>query len=715
MIHSQEIPDLSGLETENGDTHPLTQTMANVLRHIEKDGLDIDRIMDAVVETAVRHFDAYDGSLIVINEAQHIEHTGYYQDEPHRRQPDVFLQDVLREGVAGWVIRKRRPYLLSNIYTDKQWLKRPDTPPNAPPESAISAPLLTRGRVIGVLTLHRQNTPPLNNQDLVLLANLASEAASHVENARLFAASQRQLQIAALLNEASRAINSSLDLTEIMKSLLLQMNDFLNAEAVSIALVDEQTKELVYQVATGVGENKIAGLRVPSNQGVSGWVLEHCQPVLVPDTSRDPRFQPSLGDKRTGYPTRAMICAPIQYKGEVLGTIQAINPSEGSFMEQDLDLLMSLANIASTAIANATQFARTQAAEAQYATLFQDTINPIILTDLEGHIIQVNRRATQILRCKREDLLGKPINQLHEPGADLLKASAVQSDSVKVFTSKIQTWDGQSLSMEVYARRTLFEQSEILQWIFHDISKHVELEEMRRDLTAMLFHDLQSPLGNVISSLELLSYEIPPMDPSSPLLYMLDIAKRSSERLQTLVRSLLDINRLEAGHPIMERTLVDIYDLVDEVREIERPNFEQRRVLFVEDLAPALPDIYVEEDMIRRVLVNLVGNALKYSMEGQQITVAVELTEEQNGVVFSVSDQGMGIPVEFRQSIFEKFERIKHSSSDSKGLGLGLAFCRLAVEAHNGRIWVDDASSGGACFRFTIPFKVPTAPLSRGG
>lgn len=707
MIHSSEMPDLSGFETGNGDDYSLTQTIANVLRHIEKDGLDIERIMDAVVETAVRYFDAFDGSLIVINEAQQIEQTCYYQDEPHRHKPDVFLQDVMREGVAGWVIRKRRPYLASDTHTDKQWLKRPGLPANSAPQSAISVPLLTRDRVIGVLTLHRRNVPPFMPEDVELLANYANEAASHVENARLFAASQRQLQIAALLNEASRAINSSLDLTEIMKSLLLQMNEFLNAEAVSIALVDEQTKELIYQIAAGVGENEIRGLRIPANQGISGWVLEHCQPVLIPDTSRDPRFQPNLGDKRTGYPTRAMICAPIQYKGDVLGTIQAINPSEGSFMEQDLNLLMNLANIASTAIANAKQFARTQAAEAQYTSLFQDTIDPIILTDLGGYITQVNRRATQLLRYKHQELLGKHISQLHEPGAELLKASAIQSDTVRVFTSKIVTQDGQSLSVEVYARRTLFEQSEILQWIFHDISKHVELEEMRRDLTAMLFHDLQSPLGNVISSLELLSYEIPPMDPGSPLLYMLDIAKRSSERLQTLVRSLLDINRLEAGNPIIERTLVDIYDLVDEVREIERPNFEQRRVLFVEALSPALPDVYVEEDMIRRVLVNLVDNALKYSMEGQQITIAAELTEDQSGVLFSVSDQGMGIPVEFRQSIFEKFERIKRGGGDSKGLGLGLAFCRLAVDAHNGRIWVDDAPGGGACFRFTIPFRVP--------
>ncbi len=708
MIQSADMSDLSGYETGNGYTHPLTRAVASALTHIEKDGLDINRTLDAILEIATRHLRADDSCIIVVNEGQHIEHTCYYLEKPHRHKPDAFLLDIIQKGVAGWVIRKRELYLVHNTLQDKQWIHRPDLTDSESPLSAICVPLLTNGRAVAALTLHREGTHQFTEDQAEMLLEFANEAASHVENARLFATSQRQLQMAALLNEASRAINSSLDLDEIMKSLLSQMNEFLNGEALSIALVDEQSKELVYQVAEGIGGNEIVGLRLPSNQGLSGWVMEHCQPALVPDTSRDPRFH-QLGDQRTGHPTRAMICAPMQFKGEVLGTIQAINPIEGIFTEQDLDLLVNLANIASTAIANAKQFARTQAAEAQYARLFQDTINPIILTNLDGYITQVNRRATQFFLYGREELPGMHISKILEPQANLPQASAIQNDSVKVFTSEIVTQDGQKLPVEVYAKRTLFEQSEILQWIFHDISKHVELEEMRRDLTAMLFHDLQSPLGNVISSLELLSYEIPPMDPDSPLYYMLDIAKRSSERLQTLVRSLLDINRLEAGHPITERTLVDIYDLMDEVREIERPNFEQRRVTFVQELAPALPDVYVEEDMIRRVLINLVDNALKYSMEGQQITIFAGLTEDQEGIIASVSDEGMGIPVEHRQSIFEKFERIKHGNSDSKGLGLGLAFCRLAVEAHNGRIWVDDAPGGGARFNFTIPFVVPDA------
>ncbi|MCP4360974.1 MAG: GAF domain-containing protein [Chloroflexi bacterium] len=710
MVQSSEKPDHS-LENTNGYPTSVLQAVTTKLDEVERDGLDINHILNSLLAQIGQYLPAKTASIIVVNESLQVEYTCYSELLPHRQKPDIFIHEVVKMGMAGWVMRKRTAVNVQNTNSNPNWLQRSEYPQDAPPESALCVPFLVYDRPVGVITLHRAGIFQFNDSDLELLTSIAHKAASHIENARLFFASQRQLQIAALLNEASRAINSSLDINEIMRSLLMQMNEFLNAEALSIALVDELTKELVYQVAEGVGSDQIAGLRLPSNQGLSGWVMEHCEPVLVSDTRHDPRFT-DFGDQLTGHPTRAMICAPMHFKGEALGTIQAINPIDGFFTEQDLNLLVNLANIASAAIANAQQFSRTQAAQAQYTSLFQDTINPIILTDLNGYITDVNRRASQFLHYGRDDLIGRHISSIHEPGTDILDASNIPGDSVILFASTIITEDGQTTPVEVYAKRTLFEQSEILQWILHDISKHVELEEMRRDLTAMLFHDLQSPLGNVISSLELLSYEIPPMDPDSPLYYMLDIAKRSSERLQTLVRSLLDINRLEAGHPITERTLVDIYDLIDEVREIERPNFEQRRVEFVADLAPTLPDLYLEEDMIRRVLINLIGNALKYSMEGQAVKIKISWLEEENAIRISVCDEGMGIPIQYRQSIFDKFERVKASNPDTKGLGLGLAFCQLAVEAHNGRIWVEDAPGGGAQFIFTLPLIIQNVAVS---
>ncbi|MFO7539769.1 MAG: GAF domain-containing protein [Chloroflexota bacterium] len=669
-----------------------------VLNQVESSQLDIQTLLARIIEVAVREINADEGTLMIVNQDMEVEYAWLV----HKQTTTSLLNNIISRGLGGQVMRTQEAAVISDTRTDERWLPDPHHITSRESWSVICVPIVNRGRTIGSATLHKAGRSQFGPADLDLLATIANQVASFIENARLFEQSQRQLQISDLLREASRVINSTLNIAEIMQLLLAQMNELLNAEAISIALVDPQTNELVYRVAEGMGSSNITGLRLPSNQGVSGWVMEHNQPVLVHDATTDPRFNPE-GDERTGYTTRAMICAPMQFKGQGLGTIQAINPSEGSFTDQDLNLLINLANIASSAIANAQQYAQTQAAEARYTNLFQDSIDPIILTDTDGQIVEANRRAISFFGYRHEELLGCSVKDLYAPETRPPQMRTIPARGVKQFTSRALLKDASQIPIEVYAKRTLFGRNELLQWIYHDISKQIELEQMREDLIAMLFHDLQSPLGNVISSLELMRYEMP-LDSDPALFSMLDIAARSSNRLQTLIRSLLDINRLEAGHPVSDLREVAVTRLVEDVWEIEEPNFERRRIELKRNVQDGLPPIYVEEDMIRRVLVNLVDNALKYSSESDEITITAQhgWNNDENKVLLSVSDKGSGIPPQYRKSIFDKFQRV-NAQSPSQGLGLGLAFCRLAVEAHGGRIWVDDAPSGGARFNLTLP------------
>lgn len=692
------------MEIGNSERLQLLYQVNTMLKQVEADGLNIYVILPRVIELAVRQLEADEGSIIVVDEGQDAQYAWSTNNQFNETKADNFLHNIMMEGLAGKVIRQKEPIVIDNTTSDERWLPRPNHHTTVEPWSVICTPFVVRERAIGAITIHKPGASQFSADDLNLLTAISYQAASSIENARLYDASQRQLRISALLNDASRAINSSLDVNTILKSLLSKMNEFLHAEAISIALVDRPSNELVYRVADGIGSEKIIGLRLPPNHGLSGWVMEQGKPALVSDTSTDPRFTMS-GDQRTGYQTQAMICAPMQFQGEVLGTIQAINPTNGTFAQEDLDLLINLANIASTALAHAQQFERAQAAEARFASLFQDTVDPIILTNLEGQIVGANRRAFAFFGYSQTEMTGKSIDSLHPDNSDLPAIKRIRADKVIVFASDAATKDEVLIPVEVYVKRTLSGHDELIQWIHHDISKQVELEKMRQDLTAMLFHDLQSPLGNVISSLELLSFEIDNENSSESVITMLDIAKRSSRRLQNLIRSLLDINRLEAGQPVNQRTKVNIYGLIEEVYEIERPNFEQRNIQFVNRSSPELPVAFVEEDMIRRVLINLVNNALKYSQQSQEITVEA-VHEPENHLLISVSDQGDGIPPQFRTLIFEKFERIKQGDNASKGLGMGLAYCRLAVEAHGGQIWVDDAMGGGARFNFTLPLNI---------
>ncbi len=680
----------------------------NMFKQVEADDLNIYVILPRIVNLAVEQLEAQEGSILVTNELMGIDYAWSTKTKLNETVSDQFLGNIIRGGVAGTVIRNKIPILIHDTLNDSRWISRPNQAKKEVSGSVLCIPFLVRNKAIGAITLHKAGIAQFDDDDLNLLTAISNQATSSINNARLFEASQRQLKISALLNEASRAINSSLDVNKIMQSLLAQMNEFINAEGISIALVDKLTDELVYQVAEGAGANEIVGFRLPSNQGLSGWVMKHSKPALVTDTSMDSRFTQS-GDLRTGHRTKAMICAPMEFKGTVLGTIQAINPYNGIFTQEHLDLLINLANIASTALANAQQFAQTQAAESRYTSLFHDTVNPIVLTDLDGNIVEVNQCGTSFWGFERSHMLNMHIKDLHPDSDEFPRVTSLRTKQVKQFTSGTLTKEKVLIPVEVYAKQTIYGNNELLQWIHHDISKQVELEEMRQDLTAMLFHDLQSPLGNVISSLELLTFELSPNN-ESPVSIMLDIAKRSSRRLETLIRSLLDINRLEAGNPISAQTAVNIYNLIDEVKEIERPNFEQRQIEVIYDLMPGIPPVFVEEDMIRRVLINLFNNALKYSRGSKLVTISATAQPDENSVFISVSDKGEGIPPKYRELVFDKFERIKEGDSASKGLGLGLAFCRLAVEAHGGHIWVDDAPGGGARFNFTLPAVIQEEP-----
>ncbi len=675
--------------------------------------LDVGHVIQHVAEHIVKLINIETCALLELdpNAKELVGQTMFMRDDQAIMMPK---QDLLRINNAALIqdVLENPRFVQMNI--DNPDLERPELYllQRLGLSSMLIMPLMAPSGVIGIaLLMDRASARVFNNQEISIIRTLCNQAAVSIQNARSYEETQRQLNVTRLLNEASKVINSSLDLEQIMQALLEQMNSFLQAEALSIALVDSITGELVYTVAEGVGSDKIIGLRMPSNDGVAGWVVENGKPAMVNDTDSDPRFM-TAGDKRTGYHTQAMIVAPLLVKGQALGTIQAINPTmRPNFTAEDLNLLVNLANLASSAVGNAQQYTRTQKAESRYIGLFQDSIDPIILTDRRGHVIEGNSRACELFGFKREVMLAKHINDLHTVDTGVQgerQFKPIKTRQIKMFTSEIVSEDtGKKTVVEVYAKR-LFVNSEdrlqdrqVLQWIYHDISETIELQNMREDLTAMLFHDLNAPLANIIASLELVSEDLPE-NTNSAVINMVDVAVRSSQRLRRLIRSLLDINRLEAGHTLQNQSFSSISRLIDDAEQSLKASFDRRNVRLARKLPVFIPDIYIDSDMIRRVIINLLDNGLKYSSDGHLMTISVTEDAETDCLTLSIQDQGPGIPEEFREVIFDKFRRIKDGSG-RKGVGLGLAFCRLAVEAHGGTIWVDQPDNSGARFNFKLP------------
>jgi signal transduction histidine kinase len=181
---------------------------------------------------------------------------------------------------------------------------------------------------------------------------------------------------------------------------------------------------------------------------------------------------------------------------------------------------------------------------------------------------------------------------------------------------------------------------------------------------------------------------------------LLEIARRSTERIQRLTESLLDVNRMEAGQVVGERLQIEPNTLIEYAVDVIQPYVVNRGLKVERLVAEDLPKIVGDADMLRRVLTNLLENAIKFSPSEGNIQVGTR--SDGNWVRFWVKDEGPGIDHRDHERIFDKFSRLNVQGAP-KGLGLGLAYCRLTVQAHGGRIWVESEPGMGSSFIFTLP------------
>jgi two-component system, OmpR family, sensor histidine kinase VicK len=234
---------------------------------------------------------------------------------------------------------------------------------------------------------------------------------------------------------------------------------------------------------------------------------------------------------------------------------------------------------------------------------------------------------------------------------------------------------------------------------FHDISEQLAVDRMKDEFISIVSHELRTPLGSIRGSLGLLAAGLLGTLPERGS-HMLDLAIRNTDRLIRLVSDILDIERIESGRATFQLRPEDAGELVTRSVESMSPAAEAAQVRLTCD-AESLP-VEVDPDRIQQALTNLVGNAIKFSDAGSEISVSVRPREQE--ALFSVRDEGRGIPADKLEKVFQRFEQVDVSDSRQKGgTGLGLAITRSIVRQHGGRIWVESALGEGSTFYFTVP------------
>ena len=226
--------------------------------------------------------------------------------------------------------------------------------------------------------------------------------------------------------------------------------------------------------------------------------------------------------------------------------------------------------------------------------------------------------------------------------------------------------------------------------------------QLREDLSRMIVHDMRNPLASIMLYGHLLRRKITSPDVSK----YVETVTSEAQRLNSFIDDILTLAKMEHGKLILNRSPIDVNHFVLEIQRSHRDVAEAQGIDLAVDLPKESQLVCLDANLFQRTLDNLITNALKFSPKESVVTIRVEYTpiseSHSPGIRIAVLDQGPGIPEEFRERIFDQFEIIKAKEKGISQVGLGLAFCKMAVEAHAGRIWVGANEPVGSVFTVEI-------------
>ncbi len=530
---------------------------------------------------------------------------------------------------------------------------------------------------------------------------------------------EQQLRQFSRLNEVSLALRERLELPVVLARTQQRVAELAHIDQFAIWLqLSPETWQLYSQeeLATTVPDD------------FTRWVLTHKRPLHVHQRNIQYAEHHQLRPP-TPLPA-AWLGLPLTEGERAIGVIvlQRLPPAQ-PFSRWSQEMLLALAGQVSAAIYNAqlysetlrlynlTDAALTQRVE-QLQALLDSVQEGVIMLDTAGKVLLVNPMAAQLLQQPVDRLQGSTLEtptavaclgyafdqwqtRMHQlqhqqpppPESDIFTLQSGAGNPPRIF---------QRNAAPVYAP-----DRQAIGWllVLRDVTEEHTLAERRADLTRMIVHDLRNPLTTLTVTLDQVAKRLPEQATTAELLQN---AQQTCSDLLDMVDSLMDVNRMEAGQLQPDAEAMHLSPLVEQVLQRLQPLATQRQITLRYAPTADLPPVWADEELVRRVLLNLLDNALKYTPAGGQVAVQL-LTEtavssrHEPGIRCLICDNGPGIPVEFRERIFDRFLRTNRGGAQVRGTGLGLTFCKTAVEAHGGRIWAEDAPGGGSCFIFTLP------------
>ncbi|MFN8677446.1 MAG: PAS domain S-box protein [Thermomicrobiales bacterium] len=517
-----------------------------------------------------------------------------------------------------------------------------------------------------------------------------------------------------LLDDAGRALASSLDYEATLQRVAWIavprladwcFVDLIDAQGilrrVAVAHADPAQRALASQaMQAGAG----APVGVEAMRGGTSLLIERAEDVANLEGVH--QREPSALLRELA--PRSIIVVPLDAGGRVHGSMTLLTTaySDRRLRPQDHALAEQLGRRSAVAMLNARLYQDAHAAEARYRGLFEGTKDGIVVFDQDGLCVDVNPALTQMTRFSRQELVGRPVSQVASGGpwdGDTLVQLRREGQWRGEIT--LHRREGEPIVVEALITQVALPAGPAFAGVLRDVTERRQFEEMQEEFLSSLAHDLKNPMTTVRGQTQLWLRRLHRGDPpdAAVLESSLQGVEAASLRMTHLLDELADVMRLRAGHEIeLQRHHTDLVDLARRsITELSRTT-ERHEIR----LLASQPQIFGEWDAgrVERVVVNLLGNAIKYSPAGGVIEVRVTRTCGETGcqAILSVTDPGVGIPAADLERIFERFQRATNVRAIA-GTGIGLSGVRSIVELHGGAITVESVEGQGSTFTVSLP------------
>jgi len=528
----------------------------------------------------------------------------------------------------------------------------------------------------------------------------------------------RTRELAALL-AISQTATQSLETEKILNDTLDKSLEILDFDVGYIRTLDAEKKNLIVRVARGLSSPEFLNTSFPMDSPdpiVGKIVFKTQKPYIGTDIRKDPMFQARTMEKE-GVISLAMV--PIVSKQRAMGFIAVGSKKLHKFTKREVRLLVAFSSQLGSALENAQLYDEVNKEKAYIENLVDNAGDAIISTDVEDRILTWNHGAEVIFGYSREETVGQSLTillpaqrtgELEEIRDKVrltgvirnLEVRRIRKDGIiieaSLAVSPIRDKDDNVIGF-LHLARDVTEKKRYEQRL-------KELDKMKSAFVSNVSHELRTPLTAIKASADnMLDRLIGDLN-GKQVGYLTRI-KSNSDRLARLINDLLDLSTIEAGKIDLRPANLPLVTLVKEAAESLRPVAAEKLInLTVMSADPGII-AWADRDKVVQVLMNLIGNALKFTPTGGKVTIAVTKNSAA-WMQISVTDTGPGIPAEEVNKVFARFYQIGQAGTQkTQGTGLGLAISKALVEMHGGKIWVESEAGKGSIFSFTLPAEQP--------